>query len=216
MEADRFVSYDQKRSKTLSETMSKSPFPDPVARFPDPSDNIAMEKLEQIVAVKAYGKLKIRAIRSEDEQQMVRFHERISEESIYMRYFEYLGLNQRVSHERLVRICKNSNESYAIVVVELTETSRYPAAIIAVGRLTTTLEPYVVSFDTLIADQENASELGKVLLHQLVKLARAFGFRILTSELLVSDHDSLNLSRTLGFAVQTLPADGLVRVTLAL
>ena len=61
--------------------MSKSPSPDPVARFPDPTDKVAMEKLEQTVAVKAYGKLKIRAIRSEDEQQMVRFHERISEES---------------------------------------------------------------------------------------------------------------------------------------
>jgi acetyltransferase len=196
--------------------MRKSPIIAPTASFPEVSNHEALEKLDQTVVVKAYGKLKIRAIRAEDEKQMVHFHERISEESIYMRYFEYLGLDQRVSHERLVKICKNSADSYAIVVVELEGTSRYPAAIVAVGRLTTTSEPEVVSFDTLIADQENAPELGKVLLHQLVKLAHAFGFRILTSDLMVSDHDSLNLSRTLGFTLQTVPKEKVVRVTLAL
>ena len=212
-----FVKYCQdSQVDTFHSAMKKSPIIDQVARFPTATDNAAIEKLDHTVVVKAYGKLKIRAIRPEDEQQMIRFHERISEERIYMRYFEYLGLDQRVSHERLVKICKNGPDSYAIVVAELEGTSRYPAAIVAVGRLTTTLEPYVVSFDTLIADQENAPELGKVLLHQLIKLAHVFGFRILTSELLVSDHDSLNLSRTLGFALQTLPQDGLVRVTLAL
>jgi ethanolamine utilization protein EutA (predicted chaperonin) len=146
----------------LKATMRKSPTISPTARFPEASDKDALEKLDQTVVVKAYGKLKIRAIRPEDEKQMIHFHECISQESIYMRYFEYLGLGQRTSHERLVKICKNSSDSYAIVVVELKGTSRYPAAIVAVGRLTTTSEPEVVSFDTLIADQENAAELGKV------------------------------------------------------
>ncbi len=196
--------------------MRKSPITNPVARFPEANDKAAIEKIDQTVVIRAYGKLKIRAIRPDDEEGMVHFHERISEESIYMRYFEYLGLDQRVSHERLVKICKNTADSFAIVVVELQGTSRYPAAIVAVGRLTTTSEPQVVNFDTLIADQENAAELGKVLLHRLVKLAYAFGFRILTSELMVSDHDSLNLSRTLGFILQTVPEEKLVRVTLAL
>jgi hypothetical protein len=138
-----------------------------------------------------------------------------------MRYFEYLGLDRRTSHERLIRICTNTPKSYA-VVVERPATLRRPAAIRAVGWLTTTGEPYVATFDTLICDEDKPSQpgktsrLGKVLLQRLIKLAHAFGFQVLTAELLVGDHDALNLCRELGFSLKTLPGDGLVRVTLNL
>ena len=32
---------------------------------------------------------------------MVRFHESLSEESVYMRYFHTMNLDQRTAHERL-------------------------------------------------------------------------------------------------------------------
>jgi acetyltransferase len=195
--------------------MNKSPCPTPAAGFPD-ANHPDPEKLGQIVTAKGYGKLKIRAIRPDDEKGMVQFHQCISEESIYLRYFEHLGVDQRTAHERLSKICANTPESYAIVVVEPAATALYPEAILAVGRLTRTSEPNVVSYDTLIADEENAPQLGKIVLHQLVELARDFGFQILTSELLIADHDALTLTRGLGFSHQTLPLDGLVRVTLHL
>ena len=47
----------------------------------------------------------IRPIRPEDEPLMVRFHESLSEESVYMRYFHMMNLDQRTAHERLTRIC---------------------------------------------------------------------------------------------------------------
>jgi acetyltransferase len=171
--------------------------------------------LDQIVAVKGYGKLKIRPIQIEDELAMTRFHERLSEESIYMRYFEYLGLDRRTSHERLVRICTNTPESYA-VVAEQPATDRRTAAILGVGRLTKTAEPCVAAFDTLISDADNSTQLCKVLLQRLYKIAHAFGFAVLTGELLVPDHDTLNVCRSLGFSLQTLPEAGLVRATIDL
>lgn len=169
--------------------------------------------LDQLTAVKGYGKLLIRPIRLDDEPEMIRFHERISEESVYMRYFEYLGLDHRTSHERLVRICANTPESYA-VVIEWPAAPHHPATILAVGRLTVTLDQYAATFDMLIVDEKKAPQLGKLLLNRLIKLAHFFGFKILTSDLLVADHDTLNLCRSLGFSLQTLPQDGLVRVTL--
>jgi acetyltransferase len=187
----------------------------PATRLPDFGGRPRRINLDQIVAVKGHGKLKIRPIRLDDEQEMIRFHERISEESIYIRYFEYLGLDRRTSHERLMRICTNTPESYAIVV-ERPAALHHPAAILAVGRLTKTSEPYVATFDMLITDEEKAPQLGKLLLHRLVKLAHAFGFQFLTGELLVADHDTLNLCRALGFTLHTLPEGGLVRVTLDL
>lgn len=197
--------------KTLT-TLHSAP---PAARFPDFGGRPRRINLDQIVAIKGYGKLNIRPIRLDDEQEMIRFHEGISEESIYMRYFEYLGLDRRTSHERLVRICTNTPESYAIVA-ERPAGPHHPAAILAVGRLTKTSEPYVATFDVLIIDEQKKTQLGKVLLNRLIKLARAFGFVVLTGELLVADHDTLNLSRSLGFSLQTMPPDGLVRATLDL
>lgn len=196
-------------------TTTTSPSAPPTTRLPDFAGRPKGITLDQSVAVKGHGKLSIRPIRLDDEQEMIRFHERISEESIYMRYFEYLGLDRRTSHERLVRICTNAPDSYAIVM-ERPATPHHAAAIVAVGRLTKTSEPYVATFDTLITDEVEARELAKPLLSRLIKLAHAFGFQVLTGELLVADHDALNLCRALGFSLQTLPEDGLVRVTLDL
>jgi acetyltransferase len=195
-------------------TTASPPAP-PAMRFPDFRGRPRRINLDQIVAVKGYGKLIIRPIRLDDEQEMVHFHERISEESIYMRYFEYLGLDRRTSHERLVRICTNTPESYAIVVEQPAGLHR-PAAILAVGRLTKTPESYAVTFDMLIIDEEKTPRLGKLLLQRLIKLAHAFGFRFLTGELLLADHDTSNLCRTLGFALHTFSQDGLVQVVLDL
>jgi len=189
--------------------------PTSVKRLPDFGGRPRRINLEQIVAVKGYGKLNIRPIRLDDEEEMVRFHENISEESVYMRYFEYLGLDRRTSHERLVRICTNAPDCYAIVV-EKPAGLRRPAKILAVGRLTTSTAPFVASFDTLVVDEKTPTKLTRVLLNRLIKLAHAFGFQILTGELLVADHDTLNLCHSLGFSLQTIPEDGIVRLTLDL
>jgi acetyltransferase len=146
---------------------------------------------------------------------MVQFHQNISDESIYMRYFEYLGLDRRTAHERLVRICTNAPDSYAIVVERPAALHRL-AAILGVGRLTKTPQPYVATFDTLLTDEAQATKLPKVLLARLIKIAHAYGFQALTGELLVADHDALNSCRALGFSPQTLLNEGMVRVTLDL
>ena len=36
---------------------------------------------------------------------MVKFHETLSEQSVYFRYFHHVRLSQRVAHERLTRMC---------------------------------------------------------------------------------------------------------------
>ena len=45
----------------------------------------------------------IRPIRPEDEPLMVKFHETLSDRSVYLRYFCSLSLSRRVAHERLLR-----------------------------------------------------------------------------------------------------------------
>jgi acetyltransferase len=183
--------------------------------FPDFGIYPTTINVEKIVAVKGFGTLSLRPIRVADENEMIDFHSHISDESIYMRYFEHLSVEQRTAHERLVRICTNTSDFYAIVV-EKQATDSEGAAILAVGRLTKDSDPYVATFDPLITDAAHTSKLAKILLERLIELTRAFGFLTLTGELLVADHDAINLCRILGFSIQTIPEDGLVDVTLEL
>ncbi|HJZ98999.1 MAG TPA: acetate--CoA ligase family protein, partial [Candidatus Solibacter sp.] len=47
----------------------------------------------------------IRPIRPEDEPAMVKFHQTLSERTVYLRYFHLMNLEQRTQHDRLTRIC---------------------------------------------------------------------------------------------------------------
>ena len=67
---------------------------------------------------KAGEEVEIRPIRSEDEPPMVQFHETLSERSVYLRYFHMIKLSQRVSHERLTRICFNDYDREIALVAE--------------------------------------------------------------------------------------------------
>ena len=48
---------------------------------------------------------------------MVKFHETLSERSVYFRYFHAMRLTQRIAHERLTRICFIDYEREMALVV---------------------------------------------------------------------------------------------------
>lgn len=170
---------------------------------------------ERMLTMKEYGRVKLRPICPADEKRMTRFHESLSEETIFLRYFEHISLDTRTLHERLTRVCTNTPDSYAIVA-ERHETSHHPSEIMAVGRLTTTDKPAFAAFAMLMSDQAMTTELPQHLLKRLIEIAREQGFQFLEGELLVGDHDTLTLCRELGFTSMTLPEDGIVRVNLAI
>ncbi|RMF61420.1 MAG: CoA-binding protein, partial [Calditrichaeota bacterium] len=60
---------------------------------------------KQTATLKDGTPVTIRPIRPEDEPGMIKFHEKLSDQSVYLRYFHPIALRQRVQHERLARIC---------------------------------------------------------------------------------------------------------------
>ncbi len=166
---------------------------------------------EETIHIKEHGRIKLRPIRTDDEPRMIQFHESLSEESIYLRYFEHISLDTRTLHERLAKVCANTVDSYAIVA-ECHATSRHPTEILAVGRLTTTETPGVASFATLVGDQVQNTNLPGQLLKRLIAIARAYGFHALSGELLAGDHDTLTICRAFGFTMKLVPQDGIIRV----
>ena len=60
---------------------------------------------DSAIALRDGTSCRIRPIRPEDEPLMIRFHEKLSDQTVYMRYLEKLKLDQRIAHERLARVC---------------------------------------------------------------------------------------------------------------
>ncbi len=116
--------------------------------------------------------INIRPIRPEDEPLMVSFHEGLSEQSVYMRYFHALQLSQRVAHERLTRICFIDYDREMVLV----SVRRKPAReIIAVARLSKIYGTDEAEFAILIKDEYQGQGLGTELLTRIISVARDEG-----------------------------------------
>jgi len=110
----------------------------------------------------------IRPIRPEDEPLMVKFHEGLSETSVYLRYFQAMKLSQRVAHERLTRICFIDYDREMVLVAVKRQPER---EIIGVGRLSKLYGSDEAEFAILIKDAYQGHGLGTELLTRLVQVA---------------------------------------------
>ncbi len=88
--------------------------------------------------------------------------------------------------------------------------------ILAVGSLNTTPEPYVAMFNILIGDEAHLPKLATILLNRLIRLGRAFRFKILAGRLLDIDQAAINLCLRSDFTVQALTEERSVQVLLKL
>jgi acetyltransferase len=143
----------------------------------------------------------IRPIRPEDEPMMVKFHETLSEESVYHRYFSSLKLSQRVAHERLTRICFNDFDHEIALVAEYTDAKSGLKEIIGVGRLSKSHGSTEAEFALVINDRWQKKGLGTALLSRLVKIARSEKLTRITAIILADNQAMQHVSKKVGFKV---------------
>jgi acetyltransferase len=142
----------------------------------------------------------VRPIRPEDEPLMVRFHESLSEQSVYMRYFHMLGLDQRTAHERLTRICFIDYDREMALVAEHTNPETREKEILGVARLSRrggVAEE--ADFSVLIRDAFQRRGLGTLLVGQLLEIGRLEGLRRITADILLENYPMQHISQKLGF-----------------
>jgi acetyltransferase len=166
---------------------------------------------KEILRARGYGKLLLRPIQPDDESLLVEFHRGLSEESIHSRYFEQMSLENRIGHERLKRICTNDAGSFALVA-EYPGTAKKPREILGIGRLSVTDDPSAADFALLVADKAHGHGIGSALVERLTTLARACGFKRLTGEVLVANHEMIHVCHQSGFTTTRLP-EGTVAVS---
>ena len=149
----------------------------------------------------------IRPIRPEDEPAMARFHERLSERSVYLRYFHMIDLDRRISHDRLIRICFNDYDRDIALVTEHRNIGTGELEILAVGRLRK-IDATDAELAVLITDEYQGLGLGTELSRRLVEIARTEKIERVIAEILPENIHMQRVCRELGFRMQLLPDAG--------
>src|ERR671911_1569813 len=159
----------------------------------------------------------VRPIRPEDEPLMVRFHESLSERSVYMRYFHAMNLTRRTAHERLTRICFIDYDREMALVAEGTSPETGEPEILGVSRLSrnhSVLDE--AEFSLLVNDASQRQGVGTVLLEKILEVARDEGLHRLIAEILPENRAMQHLSRKFGFHLRHDVKGGVIRADLDL
>jgi acetyltransferase len=147
-------------------------------------------------------KITIRPIRPEDEPLMVKFHETLSDRSVYLRYFCSLSLSRRVAHERLLRICFGDYDREMALVAERTDPATGERQIMAVGRMNKLHAGNEAEVAVLVSDQFQQLGLGHELLRRVIEVARDEKLSRVSAEMLTDNVAMQIIMKRLGFGVR--------------
>ena len=153
----------------------------------------------------------IRPIRPEDEPAMVKFHETLSERSVYLRYFHLMNLEQRVSHDRLMRTCfiDYDREMALVAVWHNPETGENE--ILGVSRMTKVHGAPEGEAAVVVSDKWQGKGLGKELLARLLIVGASEKLDKLVADILPDNRDVMRICEKLGFKLKHSLEDEVVR-----
>jgi acetyltransferase len=157
----------------------------------------------------------IRPIRPEDEPLMVRFHQTVSERSVFFRYLHMIGLSQRIAHDRLTRACFIDYAREMALVAEQRGAAG-GAVILGVGRLVKLRGANEAEFALLVADACQHQGLGTELLRRLVQIGRDEKLARIVASIDVDNRDMKTVSERVGFVVSYDAREELMKARLDL
>ena len=143
----------------------------------------------------------IRPIRPEDEPLMVEFHKTLSEESVYFRYFHLIKLSQRITHERLTRICFIDYDREMALVAEYQNPETEKREILAVGRLSKLHGSNAAEFAMLVSDKFQDQGLGTELLRRLLEVGKNEKSCCIYADILADNSGMQRVCEKLGFQI---------------
>ncbi|HEX2913941.1 MAG TPA: bifunctional acetate--CoA ligase family protein/GNAT family N-acetyltransferase [Chloroflexia bacterium] len=158
----------------------------------------------------------LRPIRPEDEPLMVKFHETLSDRTVYFRWLHMMNLSQRISHERLTRICFNDYDREIALVADRTDPETGEHEILGVGRLTKLHASNVADFAVLVSDKWQGRGLGDVLLEQVIQVGRDWKLDRIIGDIHPENRNMQKLADKKGFRRRYSMEDQLYKVELDL
>ncbi|MCU1235998.1 MAG: CoA-binding domain protein [Candidatus Solibacter sp.] len=158
----------------------------------------------------------IRPIRPEDEPCMVKFHETLSERTVYLRYFHLMNLEQRTQHDRLTRICFIDYDREMALVAERRNPETGENEILGVGRMMKIHGTTEAEIAVVISDKWQGRGLGKELLARLMIVGADEKLTKLTADILPDNREVMRICEKLGFTLKHSLDDEVVRAEFAL
>jgi len=192
--ADQVIALDGRLVIFDSQTPEKY-LPKPAIR-PYPIQYVSTWKLKDGPSIT------LRPIRPEDEPLIIKFHSTLSERSVEQRYMHAFKLDQRIAHERLVRVCFNDYDRELALVAIRKDASTNEEEIIGVGRLSKIYGANESEFSLLISDQWQNKGLGTQILKQLVQIGRNEGLNTISASILPENIEMQKVAEKIGFKLR--------------
>jgi len=158
----------------------------------------------------------VRPIRPEDEPLLQQFHQRLSDRSVYQRYFAPLQLDHRIAHERLSRICFIDYDREMALVAERADPQNGRPEILGVGRWRKLPGGTEAEFSLVVADPWQKQGIGSHLLQRLIQIGRDENIKRLAATILAENPAMQQLARKAGFKVEHVAGTPEYRAELAL
>jgi len=158
----------------------------------------------------------IRPIRPEDEPLIVKFHQTLSERTVYLRYLHMMKLSQRVAHERLIRICFIDYDREMALVAGHNDPATGEPKIVGVGRLRKLHGTDDAEFAVLVSDEYQGRGLGIELTKRLIQVGRDEKLGRIVGDVLADNANMIRICQKLGFRLRGEFDDPVLRAELTL
>lgn len=159
-------------------------FPKPAIR---PYPNEYVEKWKEFV---------LRPIRANDEPKMILFHKDLSQETVRQRYLQAVNYEERVAHDRLLRICFNDYTREIALVAE------YNEEILGIIRISKIPGSDEATFSMTVKDQWQHKGLGTKLMEKAIQVAKQEGIKKIIAHMLKENHQMQKLVTRFGFKIE--------------
>jgi len=156
----------------------------------------------------------MRAIRTSDAPLLARFHEKLSERSVHLRYFSSISLSSRIAPDQLARTCRISDRDFALVAVVKREGTG-EQAIIALGQMARHNGPHEVELGLIVTDDFQNQALGTRMCECLLEISRAAGDHHMTSLISWENHAMRHIARQFGCDLKFVLGENAACATLA-
>ncbi len=160
--------------------------------------------------------LTFRPIRPEDEPMMVQFHRSLSEQTVYLRYFQALQLSERIAHERLTRTCFIDYDRTMVLVAVRQEAKTGVQEILGAISLSRSHGTDEAEFAVLVSDPSQHLGLGTELLRRVLEIGRLEKIRRITADILPGNIAMQHVCARLGFRLDQAVGDPLMRAEIDL
>ncbi len=154
------------------------------------------------------GSIRIRAIRPDDKPRLLDHFQRLSQGSVYFRFF---GVKKRLTDEELRRFTEPDFVCHVGLVATLREGEA--ERIIGVGRYMMHDTGHRAEVAFAVADEHQGRGIGTLLLEHLAPLARANGITEFEAEVLGENNKMLEVFAKSGFVARRSVEGGVVHVT---